>query len=902
MASPLPADVRAQLSRAYQVRAERVEEARRSPWFFNRYVLRDEITQGPIRLAPCHREWHDFIDAHDRMVLFAAVSMGKSSQLVGRIIWEVGRDTTIRILLLSNTHNQAVKIVRAVGRYIKTSPEVRAVYPNLRPMWPWTDSFITVDRPVISRDATVSASGVHGNILGSRYDLIVIDDILDEENTRTEEQRKKLIQWVEATVMGRLTARGRVIVCGTAWHPCLLPDQRVMTNRGVRRADQLAPEDEMLVGPAKWERPLAAESRLVDTAAVEIKAAGLHRPLRLTHNHRVPTSRGLLEAGEVVVGDRLIMDRAPLVPGIERAHEPASEMRARAGKVTGRRTKIDRDTLVEELASGRTYGEIAKRYGYTSGRKTIHYLVNVFGIEPRHQENRATAGFTSTAAWWTVAGYWLAEGTADPVNNRVCFSFGRSDDPEEMGFAEECAEAIRASTGLTPHVTHEAGKIRVWFCCEQAVAWLHRNLGRGARRKQLAPWVEQVTPDLARPFLLAYWKGDGCLTSAGTRFNTSSEALVCGLQRWIANLGHPSCTFMGVSKPGLGPGGVETFELRLAREEARALGLPHLPIAKRQPTHATVFPDRIEIPVRRVEHFRHQGWIYDLQTSTGWFGASNVRIHNSDLLHHLTRVKGWPRREYPAARGPVGAEETGVLTWPERWSAAAITRARRDLGPFEFARQILCRSRDDSQARFRREWVERCKARGEGKRLGYALAKVPRGYMTYTGVDLGVQQHAGSDPTVLFTIIVHPDETREVLMVESGRWTAPQIVEKIIDTHRRYDSIVLVEDNAAQAFIYQLVRKVSAVPVRPFTTTAAKKHHPEYGIESLATELANGKWIIPCVGGVCEPEIEGWIQEMLNYNPEAHSGDRLMSSWFAREGAVEGRRKAKGMVIDTLTR
>jgi len=64
--------------------------------------------------------------------------------------------------------------------------------------------------------------------------------------------------------------------------------------------------------------------------------------------------------------------------------------------------------------------------------------------------------------------------------------------------------------------------------------------------------------------------------------------------------------------------------------------------------------------------------------------------------------------------------------------------------------------------------------------------------------------------------------------------------------------------------------------VRPFTT-GRNKVHPEFGIESLAAEMAAGKWIIPNRDGKMHSEVEALINEMLYYDPKAHTGDRLMS-------------------------
>jgi hypothetical protein len=226
---------------------------------------------------------------------------------------------------------------------------------------------------------------------------------------------------------------------------------------------------------------------------------------------------------------------------------------------------------------------------------------------------------------------------------------------------------------------------------------------------------------------------------------------------------------------------------------------------------------------------------------------------------------------------------------------------KQKLSPIEFARQLLCVARDDSEARFKREWIDKSLLRGFDKRPVNALERIPPGCSVYTGVDLAVKQHAAADMTVFFTILAHPNGDREVLNIEAGRWAGPDIVQRVIDTHRRYSSIVIVEDNAAQAFISQFTKNVSAVPVVSFTTTSKNKHSPEFGVESLAAEMNNGKWIIPSEGGVSK-EIQEWIDEMLYYQPSAHTGDRLMACWFAREAARQVRPKAQRGFLDLASR
>lgn len=271
-------------------------------------------------------------------------------------------------------------------------------------------------------------------------------------------------------------------------------------------------------------------------------------------------------------------------------------------------------------------------------------------------------------------------------------------------------------------------------------------------------------------------------------------------------------------------------------------------------------------------------------------------FHPEDLYHELA---GHP--EYVWRKFPVLVD--GRSAWKERWPLDRIEEARGTMLAHEFARQLLCIPRDESSSRFKREWIDIALRRGDGYRPAFALNAVPHGYACLTGVDLGVRQRRTSDLSVLTTILVHPNEDREILWIESGRWAAKEIVDRIVDTHRRYNSIVIVENNAAQQYIIDFTKELSAVPVRPFTT-GRNKSNQEFGIESLATEVANGKWIIPSKNGrPANKEIDALVTAMLYYDPQQHTADHLMSMWFAREGARQpAKKRARTFRIDTMSR
>jgi hypothetical protein len=434
---------------------------------FAELVMMDDETGEPIKQAPIHKRWAELCEQYDRLLIWSHINSGKTTQLsILRTVWELGRDPTLRIVILSNTAAIAIKIVRSIQGLIEKNDEVKKVFPGLQPdpAGPWNNTELKVLRPNHSKDPSVRAVGVHGSLTSARVDRLIVDDILDPENTGSEAQRKKVLNWYKAVAVGRQSKRMKILVVGTAYHP-------------------------------------------------------------------------------------------------------------------------------------------------------------------------------------------------------------------------------------------------------------------------------------------------------------------------------------------------------------------------------------------------------------------------KDLLHELSRQRRWKWFRFPVIKD-------GQVAWPESWPPERIESLREELGPAEFARQMLCFARDDDESRFKQSWIDEALRKGQHMTLKHRLEDVPEGCYTFTGVDIGVGRKKRNDLTAFFTYLEDKKGHRTLLWLEAGKYTGPEIVSMIFDHHERYHSRIAVENNAAQDFILQFMPKNHNVPVMPHTT-GRQKRDPRLGVEGLAIELSNGRWTIP--NARKEPEIEAWVTEMLFYNPIAHTGDRLMASYFARE-------------------
>jgi hypothetical protein len=258
--------------------------------------------------------------------------------------------------------------------------------------------------------------------------------------------------------------------------------------------------------------------------------------------------------------------------------------------------------------------------------------------------------------------------------------------------------------------------------------------------------------------------------------------------------------------------------------------------------------------------------------------------HLDDAMHRYAAEELTFSKKFP-----VRNDNTGASVWPEVWPDERIETEIKNRGPIESRRSMFCDPVSDADRRFKSEYIVKALQLGDGLELAWALSVVPNGYRTITGVDLAVSKKDAADWTAMTTIAVEErTSSRQVLDITAGKMDGPQIVQKIIEIHERYHSIVWVESNAAQAYIKQFVNDQSAVPVRAFFT-GRNKIDPSFGIESLAVEMSQGKWVFPNHGGTLtgrmDPEMRKLISELVRYDPASHTGDRLMSMWLAREGA-----------------
>jgi predicted phage terminase large subunit-like protein len=174
--------------------------------------------------APHHRELINFMldCVEERENGVALEPRGHAKTTWGNTIflsWLVAKYLNIRVGLISNTAKQSNAFSRAIRWTLEANERYKEVFGFRVGPHKWTDvEWIQRDSMLhASKDVTMYSAGAGGAIISKRFDLILCDDILDEENTANIEQQEKIETWFWKTLKPCLTPGGVILVLGTRW-------------------------------------------------------------------------------------------------------------------------------------------------------------------------------------------------------------------------------------------------------------------------------------------------------------------------------------------------------------------------------------------------------------------------------------------------------------------------------------------------------------------------------------------------------------------------------------------------------------------------------------------------------------------------------------------------------------
>lgn len=204
--------------------AQEIKEAAEADLlFFIKLIAPEQV------LGQCHEDviaWWTRQDQKSHQLLLFPRDHQKSRLIAYRVVWELTKDPTLRVLYISATANLAEKQLSFM-KTIFTSDIYRRYWPDHvnkdeGKRKRWTTSEIMLDHPKREqekvRDPSIFTAGLTTGITGMHCDIAVMDDVVVYENAYSKEGRDKVKSQYSllSSIEG---ANAREWVVGTRYHP-----------------------------------------------------------------------------------------------------------------------------------------------------------------------------------------------------------------------------------------------------------------------------------------------------------------------------------------------------------------------------------------------------------------------------------------------------------------------------------------------------------------------------------------------------------------------------------------------------------------------------------------------------------------------------------------------------------
>ena len=179
--------------------------------FFIEFFLSSFLT---CSIPDFHREIYKLIPESGRLVLAAPRGFAKSTiDTVFYPIWAALFKKKSDIIIFSASEGFAVDFLRKIKMELEGNPKILAFFGDMRST-KWSESHI-----ILSNGVVIRAKGAGSQVRGARPDCIICDDIETDDSVESEDQRKKLKNWLFKACLNTLMPHGQFIIVGTLIHP-----------------------------------------------------------------------------------------------------------------------------------------------------------------------------------------------------------------------------------------------------------------------------------------------------------------------------------------------------------------------------------------------------------------------------------------------------------------------------------------------------------------------------------------------------------------------------------------------------------------------------------------------------------------------------------------------------------
>lgn len=165
-----------------------------------------------------HQEMYGFLPGIKRGLIAAPRGFAKSTitSVIYPLWMAISQTTYKNIMIISASESLATELLRKIKREFETNVEILKIFGDMRTD-KWSETHI-----IVKGGVNIVARGAGAQIRGFRPDCLILDDIETDEGVESEEQRRKLKDWLFKSCLNTLLPNGQFLIVGTILSPLSL--------------------------------------------------------------------------------------------------------------------------------------------------------------------------------------------------------------------------------------------------------------------------------------------------------------------------------------------------------------------------------------------------------------------------------------------------------------------------------------------------------------------------------------------------------------------------------------------------------------------------------------------------------------------------------------------------------
>ncbi len=791
---------------------------------FIEYCMVDSETGHLLQQGSIHRTMHKFIDENQYSLIVFPRYFGKTTQVLGRILDDLGKNANEKIKVISSSDDIARKRVKAERDQIATNTELHAVYPNLYPdekSDTWSKSQLTVKRQIKDPEPSLEGCGILSTGQGGRATKLYFDDV------------------------------------------CFLLGHEVLTEKGFKRFEDLRGDEKVAV--------MSKES-------FEVTFEKPERFVRKEYTGRVFSYKGKKLEFNVTEGHDMLVklhDGFSVMRIEELAQLPTQNVWFKKDfEITGEKpTTLIIPPYERAWKSGRNYKK-EKTYtnpGYTISSELLMKIIGFFLAEGCVIYNRFKSGERRPCgiSFYQNEGEILSQ--FEEVLKRADLKFSVHSGHRSKKLRSVSIYDIAIGEFFRQFGSGAKNKfIPLWIkqldgsLLEHLLTWFVNGDGGHSGGTRCYTASKQLAEDLYELALRSGYAPRMRATES-TAFKTYARS--GSLLYYISLSKRPLAYFYKKNLVEHQYSG-EVFcvttsgGLIYVRKNGKGAWFGNC-------SHRNT----IKVPKLRgaVKEAFNDVWM-NLLGPDGRAVYIATLLHKDDLTHELMRNDKWKKLMFAVG-------DNYESPWPEKWPPDKLREREKLIKKKAFDRNFRNKALSDEDILFKADMLESSKVYGISNKH-----EMFKKMQKFVGVDLAISDTGHY--TVLFEIGVE-NNIRYPLRIIRGHYSSPETA-KLIKTLNEIDKPIAfcVENNGYQKSLIQWLKAVGVnAPVISYTT-GLNKVDLNLGLPSVALEFESDLWKIPMGEEPheegCDCLLCVWLSEMEDY-PIGKYDDTVMATLFARE-------------------